>query len=71
MSAVVALVEGDAALVAQVVQLVTELPGPIVPVHTADSEHTLAYQCEWLLEEVSTSINTSAAGGNASLMTIG
>ncbi len=25
----------------------------------------------WLVEEVSTSVNTAAAGGNASLMTIG
>ena len=30
-----------------------------------------AYCLNWLLEEVSTSINTTAAGGNASLMTIG
>ena len=30
-----------------------------------------AYCLNWLLEEVSMSINTAAAGGNASLMTIG
>jgi RHH-type proline utilization regulon transcriptional repressor/proline dehydrogenase/delta 1-pyrroline-5-carboxylate dehydrogenase len=30
-----------------------------------------AYCLNWLLEEVSTSIKTSAAGGNASLMSIG
>jgi RHH-type proline utilization regulon transcriptional repressor/proline dehydrogenase/delta 1-pyrroline-5-carboxylate dehydrogenase len=30
-----------------------------------------AYCLNWLLEEVSTSINTTAAGGNASLMAIG
>jgi len=30
-----------------------------------------AYCLNWLLEEVSTSINTAAAGGNASLMSIG
>ena len=34
----------------------------------ADAE---AYCLNWLVEEVSTSINTAAAGGNASLMTIG
>jgi delta 1-pyrroline-5-carboxylate dehydrogenase len=35
------------------------------------TDQALAYQCDWLLEEASTSINTAAAGGNASLMTIG
>jgi RHH-type transcriptional regulator, proline utilization regulon repressor / proline dehydrogenase / delta 1-pyrroline-5-carboxylate dehydrogenase len=29
-----------------------------------------AYDAAWLVEEVSTSINTTAAGGNASLMTL-
>jgi RHH-type proline utilization regulon transcriptional repressor/proline dehydrogenase/delta 1-pyrroline-5-carboxylate dehydrogenase len=39
--------------------------GPIVPVHVAP------YPREFLFDEVSLSINTAAAGGNASLMTIG
>jgi RHH-type proline utilization regulon transcriptional repressor/proline dehydrogenase/delta 1-pyrroline-5-carboxylate dehydrogenase len=39
--------------------------GPIVPVHLAP------YAGEFLLDEVSLSVNTAAAGGNASLMTIG
>jgi len=39
--------------------------GPIVPVHLAP------YPREFLTDEVSLSINTAAAGGNASLMTIG
>jgi RHH-type transcriptional regulator, proline utilization regulon repressor / proline dehydrogenase / delta 1-pyrroline-5-carboxylate dehydrogenase len=39
--------------------------GPIVPVHLAP------YRREVLLDEVSLSVNTAAAGGNASLMTIG
>ena len=30
----------------------------------------LAYDPLWLMEEVATSINTTASGGNASLMTI-
>jgi RHH-type proline utilization regulon transcriptional repressor/proline dehydrogenase/delta 1-pyrroline-5-carboxylate dehydrogenase len=30
-----------------------------------------AYCLNWLLREVSISVNTAAAGGNASLMTIG
>jgi RHH-type proline utilization regulon transcriptional repressor/proline dehydrogenase/delta 1-pyrroline-5-carboxylate dehydrogenase len=38
--------------------------GPIVPVHLAP------YRPESLLDEVSVSVNTAAAGGNASLMTI-
>jgi RHH-type proline utilization regulon transcriptional repressor/proline dehydrogenase/delta 1-pyrroline-5-carboxylate dehydrogenase len=29
-----------------------------------------AYCCAWLVEEVVTSINTTAAGGNASLMAL-
>ena len=41
---------------------------------TSDAEEIAAgagYSLNWLLEEVSTSINTAAAGGNASLMSIG
>jgi RHH-type transcriptional regulator, proline utilization regulon repressor / proline dehydrogenase / delta 1-pyrroline-5-carboxylate dehydrogenase len=39
--------------------------GPIVPLHLAP------YRFEALLDEVSVSVNTAAAGGNASLMTMG
>jgi RHH-type transcriptional regulator, proline utilization regulon repressor / proline dehydrogenase / delta 1-pyrroline-5-carboxylate dehydrogenase len=39
--------------------------GPIVPLHLAP------YRREALLDEVSLSVNTAAAGGNANLMTIG
>jgi RHH-type proline utilization regulon transcriptional repressor/proline dehydrogenase/delta 1-pyrroline-5-carboxylate dehydrogenase len=39
--------------------------GPIVPVYVAP------YPVEFLVAEVSLSVNTAAAGGNASLMTIG
>jgi RHH-type proline utilization regulon transcriptional repressor/proline dehydrogenase/delta 1-pyrroline-5-carboxylate dehydrogenase len=66
-----ALVEGQAARVAAMMETVAELPGPIVPVHAARDDLPLAYAADWLLEEVSTSINTTAAGGNASLMMIG
>lgn len=65
-----ALVEGDATAVSKTVEKVTALPGPIVSVHAAEPDQDLAYQSDWLLEEVSTSINTAAAGGNASLMMI-
>ena len=64
-----ALVEGDAAKIAATTQCVADMPGPIVPVHADDHGH--GYCLDWLLEEVSTSINTTAAGGNASLMMIG
>ena len=66
-----ALVEGDATIVRQTVARVADMPGPIVPVHAAQADLPLAYHCAWLLEEISTSINTTAAGGNASLMMIG
>ncbi len=39
--------------------------GPIVPVHCAP------YPIEFLFDEVSQSVNTAAAGGNASLMAMG
>ena len=42
-----------------------ERDGPIVPVHVAP------YPLEFLVDEVSLSVNTAAAGGNASLMSIG
>ena len=43
--------------------------GPIVPVHVARPGGE--YPLEWLVEERSVSINTTAAGGNAHLMMIG
>ncbi|MDO7843421.1 trifunctional transcriptional regulator/proline dehydrogenase/L-glutamate gamma-semialdehyde dehydrogenase [Sphingomonas immobilis] len=66
-----ALVEGNAARVAAMAETVAALPGAIVSVHAADPAQPLAYSVDLLLEEVSTSINTTAAGGNASLMMIG
>ncbi|WP_341915824.1 trifunctional transcriptional regulator/proline dehydrogenase/L-glutamate gamma-semialdehyde dehydrogenase [Ferrovibrio terrae] len=41
----------------------------IVPIHTADSAGD--YPLEWLVTERTVSTNTAAAGGNASLMSIG
>jgi RHH-type proline utilization regulon transcriptional repressor/proline dehydrogenase/delta 1-pyrroline-5-carboxylate dehydrogenase len=35
------------------------------------SVHVAPYPLEFLFDEVSLSVNTAAAGGNASLMTIG
>ncbi|MCV3767950.1 trifunctional transcriptional regulator/proline dehydrogenase/L-glutamate gamma-semialdehyde dehydrogenase [Rhizobium sp. TRM95796] len=70
-----ALVEGDAGRITEVSRRIADLPGPLVLIQAASSEAIAgdpdAYCLNWLLEEVSTSINTAAAGGNASLMTIG
>jgi RHH-type transcriptional regulator, proline utilization regulon repressor / proline dehydrogenase / delta 1-pyrroline-5-carboxylate dehydrogenase len=63
-----ALVEGGPERIMEVAQEVAARDGAIVPVHAAREKPELAYAVEWLLEEVSTSINTTAAGGNASLM---
>ncbi len=65
------LVEGDAARIARVSRRLAERPGAIVSLQaTAPGASGSGYVLDWLLEEVSTSINTTAAGGNASLMAI-
>ncbi|GAB4167071.1 MAG: trifunctional transcriptional regulator/proline dehydrogenase/L-glutamate gamma-semialdehyde dehydrogenase [Thalassobaculales bacterium] len=69
------LFEGDAdALLAEERRLAA-LDGPLVPVFACSREGLAAgredYPLEWLVEERSVSVNTAAAGGNASLMTIG
>ena len=55
--------------------LVLVLVRPLVLVQAASSAELAAdtgvYCLSWLVEEVSMSVNTAAAGGNASLMTIG
>ncbi len=71
-----ALVEGDGEQVRAANERIAALPGPLVLVQAASSAaiaaaNAEAYCLNWLLEEVSTSINTTAAGGNASLMAIG
>jgi len=69
-----ALIEGDGEHVRTINQAIARLPGPLVLVQSASTVDILdgePYSLNWLLEEVSTSINTAAAGGNASLMSIG
>ncbi|MGQ3076292.1 MAG: hypothetical protein ACT7A5_34920, partial [Ferrovibrionaceae bacterium] len=70
-----ALVEGNAEVVLAANRRIAALPGPLVLMQAATTEELAtdpeAYCLNWLLEEVSTSINTAAAGGNASLMSIG
>lgn len=70
-----ALIEGDSDRTRVLVAAIAALPGPLFPIQAADSAALAAgrdaYCLNWLVEEVSTSINTTAAGGNASLMAIG
>ena len=69
------LVEGDAEAISRVSRDAAALPGPVVLVQGASTkgliDGTQRYNLDLLVLEVSTSINTAAAGGNASLMTIG
>ncbi len=70
-----ALIEGSPDRVLKMTGRVASLEGRIVPVQSASPTGLAAgtedYCVDWLVEEVSTSINTAAAGGNASLMAIG
>ncbi|HEX7743392.1 MAG TPA: aldehyde dehydrogenase family protein, partial [Sphingobium sp.] len=64
------LLEGDSERIVAVAKALAERPGAVAPIYVLD-ERSAGYPLIWLLEEVSTSINTTAAGGNASLMMIG
>lgn len=66
-----ALLEGSTDQLSDLLREMADRPGAIVPVHPADPQAPLAYTPDWLLDEVSTSINTTAAGGNPSLIMIG
>jgi RHH-type proline utilization regulon transcriptional repressor/proline dehydrogenase/delta 1-pyrroline-5-carboxylate dehydrogenase len=72
------LFEGDADALLALMKRVAQRPGPIVtvqgtPAGTFDGApgERNDYALERLLTEHSVSVNTAAAGGNASLMTIG
>ena len=68
------LFEGEEAALLQLNQQVAERPGPILAVQAATPAGQKAggdYDLTRLLEECSISTNTAAAGGNASLMSIG
>jgi RHH-type transcriptional regulator, proline utilization regulon repressor / proline dehydrogenase / delta 1-pyrroline-5-carboxylate dehydrogenase len=69
------LFEGESDELCALNRKIAELPGPLVPVYGASRDGlasgTEDYALEWLVEERSISTNTAAAGGNASLMTIG
>jgi RHH-type proline utilization regulon transcriptional repressor/proline dehydrogenase/delta 1-pyrroline-5-carboxylate dehydrogenase len=69
------LLEGGNALLRTVARQIAAREGPITGIDCIDSATLAAshrdYCLDGLLRERSTSINTAAAGGNASLMTIG
>lgn len=68
-----ALIEGDAERVTSIQKQVAGLSGPLVLTQAMSTQELKndGYCLNWLMEEVSLSINTAAAGGNASLMAIG
>ncbi len=61
-----ALIEGDAGEVAKATEVLARRDGAIVTPHAVGADGS--YRLDLLLEEVAVSINTTAAGGNASLM---
>ena len=68
-----ALVEGDEARVRAVSIDIAAIEGPVIPVQglsSADLAGGADYSLEGLVEERAISINTTAAGGNASLMAL-
>mgnify|MGYP001195888958 CR=1 FL=1 len=54
--------------IADILSRIAAMAGPIPLVQMADAAG--GYRADWLVEEVSTSINLAAAGGNASLMAL-
>jgi len=69
------LFEGDSDALHALTRRIAQRPGPILTVQGvaagALETDTDDYALERLLTERSVSVNTAAAGGNASLMTIG
>ncbi len=59
------LIEANGETLVKRLTEIAKLPGSVI------LPQTNHYRMAWLIEEISTSINTTAAGGNASLMTIG
>jgi RHH-type proline utilization regulon transcriptional repressor/proline dehydrogenase/delta 1-pyrroline-5-carboxylate dehydrogenase len=68
-----ALFAGDRAGLSALCRDMAAREGAIVLVHAerADAESGRCYPLEWLVREKTVSINTTAAGGNASLMAMG
>ena len=69
-----ALLEGDEAATSDALRKLASRPGPIVRLQALSGARLAAgedYNLADLVEECATAANTAAAGGNASLMTIG
>ncbi len=70
-----ALIEGDEARIRAVSAEIAAIDGPVVPVQGLSSidltRGAADYSLDGLVEERAVSINTTAAGGNASLMALG
>ena len=64
------LFEGDADVLLQTQADLFARPGPLPRLQGGPTAHT-DWRLDWLLRERTTTTNTAAAGGNASLMTIG
>ncbi len=64
----VALFDGDSDDLLDFMAALAKRPGPLVTVHAVSPS---GYRVESVLQERAVSVNTAAAGGNASLMTIG
>lgn len=62
------LIEPREGGIAHILSRLAAMSGPIPLVQMGDTNGH--YRADWLVEEVSTSINTTAAGGNASLMAL-
>ena len=69
------LFEGDSDRLLEVNQVLSQRDGPITRLQAVRSDALLAgtgdYRTDWLLQERCVTTNVAAAGGNASLMTIG
>ncbi len=68
------LFEGDADALSRMAQTLADQSAVILPIHSLPGDFIATnedYSLEWLLAERVVSTNTAAAGGNASLMTIG
>lgn len=66
-----ALIEGNPAQVSSALRRLAEMEGPLVLAQSANPEECKAggaYRLDWLVKEVSVSTDTTAAGGNATLM---
>jgi RHH-type proline utilization regulon transcriptional repressor/proline dehydrogenase/delta 1-pyrroline-5-carboxylate dehydrogenase len=69
-----ALIEGGEDWLRELNQRICEREGPLVLTQGASAAALASgaqnYCLDWLIEETSTSINTAAAGGNATLMAV-